>query len=97
MTNGQMPYKLATIDLGSNSFHMIVVQIDAFGQVTILDRLREPVRLGGGLDAKGNLSLEAQQRAVDCLRRFGERIRDFPSDECGSRWHQYLAPDQKLP
>lgn len=80
MTNGQMPYKLATIDLGSNSFHMIVVQIDAFGQVTILDRLREPVRLGGGLDAKGNLSLEAQQRAVDCLRRFGERIRDFPSE-----------------
>ncbi|OQX12097.1 MAG: exopolyphosphatase [Thiothrix lacustris] len=80
MTNGQMPYKLATIDLGSNSFHMIVVQVDASGQVTILDRLREPVRLGGGLDAKGNLSLEAQQRAVDCLRRFGERIRDFPSE-----------------
>lgn len=80
MTNGQQPYKLATIDLGSNSFHMIVVQIDAFGQVTILDRLREPVRLGGGLDAKGNLSLDAQQRAVDCLRRFGERIRDFPSE-----------------
>ena len=80
MTNGQMPYKLATLDLGSNSFHMIVVQIDASGQITTLDRLREPVRLGGGLDEKGNLSVDAQQRAVDCLRRFGERIRDFPSE-----------------
>lgn len=80
MTDLQQPYKLATIDLGSNSFHMIVVQIDAYGQVSILDRLREPVRLGCGLDAKGNLSKEAQQRALDCLRRFGERIRDFPSE-----------------
>jgi exopolyphosphatase/guanosine-5'-triphosphate,3'-diphosphate pyrophosphatase len=78
--DGQVPYKLATIDLGSNSFHMIVVQIDAYGQVNVLDRLREAVRLGGGLDAKGNLSKEAQQRALDCLRRFGERIRDFPSE-----------------
>lgn len=80
MTDVQMPRKLAAIDLGSNSFHMIVAQIDAYGQVNVLDRLREPVRLGGGLDAKGNLSQEAQQRAIDCLRRFGERIRDFPSD-----------------
>ncbi|MDD5391409.1 MAG: exopolyphosphatase [Thiothrix sp.] len=72
--------KLAAIDLGSNSFHMIVVQLDAQGQVTILDRLREPVRLGGGLDAKGNLTKEAQQRAVACLQRFGERLRDFPSE-----------------
>ncbi len=70
--------KLAAIDLGSNSFHMIVVQVDNHGQLTVLDRLREPVRLGGGLDAKGRLTKEAQQRALACLGRFGERIRDFP-------------------
>lgn len=73
-------YQLAAIDLGSNSFHMIVVQVDDNDAITVLDRLREPVRLGGGLDAKGNLSKEAQQRALDCLRRFGERLRDFPSE-----------------
>ena len=55
--------KLAAIDLGSNSFHMIVVQVDNHGQVTVLDRLRESVRLGGGLDDKGNLVPAAQQRA----------------------------------
>lgn len=74
------PRKLAAIDLGSNSFHMIVVQVDAFGHVNILDRLRESVRLGGGLDAKGNLTVEAQERAFACLLRFGERIRNFPSE-----------------
>lgn len=73
--------KLAAIDLGSNSFHMIVVQIDDHGQLTVLDRLRESVRLGGGLDVKGNLTKEAQQRALGCLQRFGERLRDFPSDQ----------------
>lgn len=74
------PQTLAAIDLGSNSFHMIVAQIDAQEHVNVLDRLREPVRLGAGLDARGHLSLAAQQRALDCLRRFGERIRDFPSE-----------------
>lgn len=74
------PQTLAAIDLGSNSFHMIVAQIDAQEHVNVLDRLREPVRLGGGLDARGHLSLETQQRALACLRRFGERIRDFPSE-----------------
>lgn len=72
--------KLAAIDLGSNSFHMIVVQVDNHGHVNVLDRLREPVRLGGGLDSKGNLSKEAQQRALACLQRFGERLRGFDPD-----------------
>lgn len=73
-------HKLAAIDLGSNSFHMIVVQVDEQGQVVLLDRLRESVRLGGGLDSKGNLTKEASERALACLQRFGERLRDFPSE-----------------
>ncbi|MEN9501455.1 MAG: exopolyphosphatase [Pseudomonadota bacterium] len=76
----KLGHKLATIDLGSNSFHMIVVQVDAKGHVTVLDRLREPVRLGNGLDAKGQLTKPAQERALACLERFGDRVRDFPSE-----------------
>ncbi|HHJ12726.1 MAG TPA: exopolyphosphatase [Chromatiales bacterium] len=67
----------AAIDLGSNSFHMIVARIDN-GQIHVEDKLKEMVRLGGGLDAEGNLTPEAQERALDCLRRFGERIRGLP-------------------
>ncbi len=68
---------LAAIDLGSNSFHMVVART-VLGQLRIIDRLRETVRLADGLDDRGGLAPEARQRALDCLSRFGERIRDFP-------------------
>lgn len=68
---------MAAIDLGSNSFHMVVAR-NVLGQLRIIDRLREPVRLADGLDSKGGLTPEARQRALDCLSRFGQRIRDLP-------------------
>lgn len=79
MTDQQEEQKVAAIDLGSNSFHMIVAGIDGHGHMRILDKLRETVRLRGGLDRNKNLSEEVRLRALDCLHRFGERIRDFPS------------------
>lgn len=68
---------LAAIDLGSNSFHMVVAQY-LLGQLRVVDRLRETVRLADGLDARGGLSAEARQRAYECLSRFGQRIRGIP-------------------
>lgn len=69
---------IAALDLGSNSFHMIVARWDN-GQLTLLDRLREPVRLGFGLQADGSLSTEVRERALACLERFGECLRAYPS------------------
>ncbi len=68
---------LAAVDLGSNSFHMVVARLDD-GHLKIIDRIKEMVRLGGGLDENNNLSEEAQERALACLRRFGERVKDLP-------------------
>ncbi|MGH8031771.1 MAG: exopolyphosphatase [Luteimonas sp.] len=68
---------LAAIDLGSNSFHMVVARY-MLGQLRIIDRLRETVRLAEGLDGKGGLRVDVRQRALDCLARFGQRIRDIP-------------------
>ncbi|MGY0798039.1 Ppx/GppA phosphatase family protein [Lysobacter sp. A286] len=68
---------LAAIDLGSNSFHMVVAQY-LLGQLRVVDRLRESVRLAEGLDGRGALSAEVRQRAYACLSRFGQRIRDIP-------------------
>ena len=59
MTQQQTPQYLAAIDLGSNSFHMVVARIED-GHVHILDKLKEMVRLGGGLDKHGRLSQEAR-------------------------------------
>lgn len=47
------------------------------GQLTIIDRIRETVRLAEGLSATGDLSADARARAIDCLSRFGERLRDM--------------------
>jgi len=68
---------LAAVDLGSNSFHMVVARY-VLGQLRIVDRLRETVRLAEGLDGKGGLTAHVRQRALECLERFGQRIRDVP-------------------
>ena len=70
------PEIIAAVDLGSNSFHMIVGEL-RHGQLAILDRIRETVRLAEGLSDSGDISPDARQRALDCLARFGERLRDM--------------------
>ena len=47
-------------------------------EITVVDKLREPVRLGAGLGADKQLSPEAHQRAMDCLEQFGQRLRAIP-------------------
>ncbi len=71
------PEIVAAVDLGSNSFHMIVVRTEG-GDIQIIDRIREMVRLGAGLDENRELSLEARMRALACLGRFGQRLRELP-------------------
>ena len=48
------------------------------GALVVVDRMREMVRLADGLDDNKYLKLDVQQRAIDCLRRFGERLKDMP-------------------
>src|SRR5678816_1948057 len=68
---------LAAVDLGSNSFHMVVARA-VLGQLRIVDRIKEHVRLAEGLDGQGGLSKEAMLRAHDCLERFGQRLAAIP-------------------
>lgn len=68
---------IAAIDLGSNSFHMIVAQRQN-GQLQIIDRVKEMVRLGGGLDDKNNITPETMERALHTLERFGQRLQGIP-------------------
>ncbi|MCF6230516.1 MAG: exopolyphosphatase, partial [Gammaproteobacteria bacterium] len=72
------PEFIAAIDLGSNSFHMIVARLHN-GQLIVIDKLREMVRLAEGISCEGELRADVAQRAIDCLKRFGQRLHDFPS------------------
>jgi exopolyphosphatase/guanosine-5'-triphosphate,3'-diphosphate pyrophosphatase len=67
---------MAAVDLGSNSFHMVVARVH-HGQLAIVDRLREMVRLASGLGSGGYLDSESQDRALAALRRFGQRLKDM--------------------
>ena len=69
---------LAALDLGSNSFHMVVAQM-VLGQLRVVDRLRETVRMAEGLDGFGGLAPGVRDRALDCLSRFGQRVADIPA------------------
>lgn len=74
------PETIAAVDLGSNSFHLIVARVDELGNITMIDQLKEMVRLRGGLDANNNMDEVVAQRALDCLERFGDRIRHLPKE-----------------
>jgi exopolyphosphatase/guanosine-5'-triphosphate,3'-diphosphate pyrophosphatase len=50
------------------------------GQLIIVDKLREMVRLASGLDDHGRLNREAIERAISCLERFGQRLRDMRAE-----------------
>lgn len=72
-------FEIAAVDLGSNSFHMMVSRSDGT-DIQVIDRLREPVRLAAGLDAEKRLQPDAALRALACLQRFGQRLRGIPPE-----------------
>lgn len=70
----------AAIDLGSNSFHMLVVR-EVAGSIQTLSRIKRKVRLAAGLNRENVLSSEAMERGWQCLRLFAERLQDIPQDQ----------------
>ncbi|OOF69884.1 exopolyphosphatase [Rodentibacter caecimuris] len=72
--------EIAAIDLGSNSFHMIIARI-VNGAVQILSRLKQKVQLAEGLNENEELSQEAIDRGVKCLAQFAERLQGFSSQD----------------
>jgi exopolyphosphatase/guanosine-5'-triphosphate,3'-diphosphate pyrophosphatase len=79
MTTTDNNKTLAAIDLGSNSFHMIVANV-VDGNISVLDRIKESVRMAAGLDKNRNITPEASERALECLKQFGQRINGLPED-----------------
>jgi exopolyphosphatase/guanosine-5'-triphosphate,3'-diphosphate pyrophosphatase len=69
--------EIAAVDLGSNSFRLQLARV-VDDHLIFHDSLREVVRLGAGLSDDKTLSDEALNRAIDCLNRFGERLRGLP-------------------
>ncbi|CAK9885604.1 MAG: Exopolyphosphatase [Candidatus Erwinia impunctatus] len=75
-THAPKPQEFAAIDLGSNSFHMVIARV-VDGALQVLSRLKQRVHLADGLDANNVLSEEAIQRGLNCLALFAERLQGF--------------------
>ncbi|MGQ0511819.1 MAG: Ppx/GppA phosphatase family protein [Betaproteobacteria bacterium] len=71
------PEVLAAVDLGSNSFHLLVGRV-VDGLIYPLDSVREAVRLGAGLTSEKRIDRATQARALETLGRIGERLRGMP-------------------
>jgi len=67
----------AAIDLGSNSFHLLVVR-EVSGSLQTVARIKRKVRLAAGLNADNQLSEEAIQRGLYCLKLFAEQLEQIP-------------------
>lgn len=62
--------KIAALDVGSNSIHMVVVEAEPGRDLRVLDREKDMVRLGDGAFADGRLSASGQARALSTIGRF---------------------------
>lgn len=62
--------RIAAIDCGTNSFHLLIGQVNADGVVVTIDRAKDMVRLGDSTFSTGVISPEAFARAAEALRTF---------------------------
>jgi len=70
------PEYVAAIDLGSNSFHLVIMKHEN-KKLTSVDCRRELVRLAAGVD-NGRLNVETRNRALRCLAHFHNYLKAFP-------------------
>ena len=94
MNDQILPGRVAVVDLGSNSFDMKVAHV-VDGQLRVVDRMREMVRLAAGLDKRNRLSDETMERGLECLQRFGQRLSDVPSEDVRVVGINYFAAGAK--
>jgi exopolyphosphatase / guanosine-5'-triphosphate,3'-diphosphate pyrophosphatase len=69
--------RVGAVDLGSNSFHLVVAQ-ESQGRIQVVDRIKERVGLGAGIGPRGKLDEDVAENALRCLERFQERLRAVP-------------------
>jgi exopolyphosphatase/guanosine-5'-triphosphate,3'-diphosphate pyrophosphatase len=72
--------RIAAIDIGTNSIHMVIAEATHADTFSLLDREREVVQIGRGSFASGRLRRDAMQRTADALARFVQLARRHAVD-----------------
>lgn len=69
--------RIAVIDLGTNTFNLLVAEADTDGCFSALYNERVPVRLGEGGINEGFIADEALQRGVDTMKYYAEKVEEL--------------------
>lgn len=69
----------ATIDLGSNSFHLLVAALE-HDELKVIESTSDKVMLAEGLTKQHGIATDAMQRGLDCLDRFSQRLENIPEE-----------------
>jgi len=77
---------LAAIDVGSNAMRLAIGNVDGDRHLTLVESIRNPVRLGQDVFTKGSLSEETIERAVEAFEGFKQEI-----DTHGAKWSKAVA------
>jgi exopolyphosphatase/guanosine-5'-triphosphate,3'-diphosphate pyrophosphatase len=78
--NSPRERQLAALDLGSNSFHLLVAQ-ESNNRIQVVDKMKEMVRLADGLGKNKPLNPDVRKRALECLDRFSQRLRGLAPED----------------
>lgn len=73
----------AVVDLGSNSFHLLITQLvitPSGKQLHTVNKVKQKVRLAAGLDCDNILSDEAMSRGLECLKLFSKHLATIPNE-----------------
>ncbi|MEY8251786.1 MAG: phosphatase, partial [Colwellia sp.] len=71
----------AVVDLGSNSFHLLITQLvttPTGKSIKTVNKVKQKVRLAAGLTNKNLLTDEAIKRGLDCLKNFALYLNSIP-------------------
>lgn len=68
---------LAAIDIGSNAIRLVIGAMDEFGDIKIVKKVREPVRLGKDVFGEGSISTKTREKALDAFQKFRGLIKEY--------------------
>lgn len=77
---------LAAIDVGTNALRLVIGSVDGERKLTLVENIRDPVRLGQDVFTKGSISEETIDRAVEAFVRFKAAI-----DQHSAKWTKAVA------
>ncbi|HVK61410.1 MAG TPA: hypothetical protein VM432_07665 [Bdellovibrionales bacterium] len=67
---------LAAIDIGSNAIRLVLGTMDDYGDIRIIKKIREAVRLGKDVFADGEISPKTREKAVHAFAKFRDILKE---------------------